>query len=261
MLACAAACLLIGGIAGRGGSTAPPPSAPSARAPLAGPRVDQPRRESTLLRFDFSGRVADTDEPPEFEALKGLGLSPQSRAAVDALALERSRFLDDFVSGHIDLLVKFGSAAAAQNVPDVLALLHEALGPLRPLVDAGPLAPRVRALLPAEQAERYDAALREYWTAVIADGERTLDKQGNPPPVFAILARTRLESFGHEIERAFKRVEASGDFLYTYLVGDLGLTASPPPASASSSPISPRRAATTPPSTPRPCSARACSPT
>lgn len=195
--------------------------------PLAGPKLADAPASGTLLRFDFAGRVAPTEEPPEFEALSHLDLSPATRRTVDALKLERSKFLDDFVAGHIELLIKFASSAAAQNVADMLMLTHEALGSLRPLIDAGPLAPRVRALLPTDQAQRYDLALGEYWAAVIADGRRTPDKNGNAPPVFAIVTKTRLESFGRELERAFKRVEGSGDFLYTYLVGDLGLTGEP----------------------------------
>jgi len=222
MLACAvASVLLASGVIAQDGA------GPSA-APLAGPKLSEPASgRPSLLRFDFAGRVAPTDEPPEFEALKHLDLPPAALRAVEALKLQRSKFLDDFVSGNINLLIKFGSAGAAQNVPDLLMLTHEALGPLRPLVEAGPLAPRVRALLPTELADRYDAALREYWTAVIADGQRTLDKDGNTPPVVAVVIKTRVESFGREIERAFARVERSGDFLYTYLIGDLGLQSEP----------------------------------
>ncbi len=204
------------------------PPAPAPAAPLAGPKVGgDAAKPASLLKFDFSGRVAPTEEPPEFEALKHLDLPASVARTVDAIRLERSRFLDDFVASNVDLLVKFGSAGAAQNVPDLLLLTHEALGPLRPLVEAGPLGTRVRAVLPTEFRERYDEALGAYWKAVIADGQRTLDKDGNTPPVAGIVIKVRLESFGRELERAFYRVEKSGDFLYTYLVGDLGLTGEP----------------------------------
>jgi hypothetical protein len=217
MVSCAAACLLA---CLAPGQPEPPP--------LSGPRLnDDAARQPALLRFDFAGRVAPTDEPPEFAALKHLDLAPATLDALAALRLERSKFLDDFVAGHIDLLVKFGSAAGAENVVDMLMLTYEAMASLRPLVEAGPLARQVRALLPAEQASRYDAALREYWAAVIATGQRTPDARGNTPPVFAIVIQSRLESFGRELEHAFRRVEQSGDFLYTYLAGDLGLTGEP----------------------------------
>jgi hypothetical protein len=203
-----------------GGSPSPPPQAPPT---LAGPAATTPAPATTLVAYDFTGRLRRPDIPPEAAAAALLPLDSQARAAVETALARRAAILDAFVRENLDLLTQIGSAGATGNKLDQLGLAQLAYTRLQPLRAHGTLQEVVRAALPSDVAPRFDAVLDEYWRAVVREGQREPGENGKPRPGAQAVIEERLRSLGRELELSFQRQLRSGDILFSYLTAGLEL--------------------------------------
>jgi hypothetical protein len=207
-------------------TAAAPPSIPPPQAaspPLAGPRAIAPAPSATLVVYDFTGRLRRPDIPPEAAAAALLALDDHARAAVEAALARRAAILDAFVRENLDLLTQIGTAGATGDKLDQLGLAQLAYTKLQPLRSQGTLQEVIRAALPTDAAARFDAALDEYWRAVVREGQREPGENGNPRHGVQAVIEERLRTLGREIELSFERQLRSGDILFSYLTAGLQL--------------------------------------
>ncbi|MBL8763364.1 MAG: hypothetical protein JNM07_03745 [Phycisphaerae bacterium] len=238
-----------------GGLLAAPPGAPTPTATLlqpptppalSGPRVIESPR-STLVERDFSGRVVRLSDPPEQVAAAALELSQDVRVRVDAIIARRVRLLDAFIAENLDLVSSFGAAVAAGDPADVAQLGVEAFKKLAPLREGGTFEQQIQREIPPEQSGRFNALVREYWDAIVAErraaekeaeraaravarqaarnGQRVEPKNVEKKPEWAIVLEEKLQSLGREIETGVQRLVYSGELIYRYLT--LGMTLRP----------------------------------
>ncbi|MCE7973109.1 MAG: hypothetical protein DYG92_02105 [Leptolyngbya sp. PLA1] len=206
---------------------------PADSPPLGGPKVREEPARPTIITRNFDGSV----KPPEGTAeeavldllgLGSMGASPEDHEAAERVRVilaKRGKVLEDFVFDNVALLTKLDTAGNTGDKADQLALLAEAFRKLAPLREGGPLSSQIRAALPRGKAEQFDAILREYWEAVIADRMSRAKPEGGFPSRLEAIAAARLESLGREIERSFYRLLMSGEFIYR--VATRGLTLTP----------------------------------
>ncbi len=178
---------------------------------LAGPRVAEAgERKATLVESDYEGKVKRPEVAPEEAAIKLLDLSDAEQAAVDAVLAERTRLMDAFITDHLDLLTRLGSASESGDKAAQLRAVLEAFAATEPIRAKGPLARQLRgALAPANQ-ERFDALMKEYWDAVVAERQQAAKKAGKREGRLGIITDERFKAFGREIERAFGRIVGGG---------------------------------------------------
>ncbi len=220
----AAALVFVGASLARQSQDATPPAQPTSGA-LAGPSVHEPSgRPATLVETDYEGYVKRLEVTPEEAAANLLDLTPEERAPIDAILTERSRMLDDFVTEHLDLLIRLGTTSQAGDKAGQLKAIVEALQAVKPIRDKGPLARQIRAVLAPDNQARFDAALKQYWDAIVLERQSAARASGKREARLAILTEERLKSFGREIERAFGRiVDPNGEREFNELLAALEL--------------------------------------
>lgn len=225
--------------------TAQPSTDPASRPtePLSGPKAREAGDgKPTLVHRDLEGQVRRTERTPEEEAVDLLTVDAETRKSLDRIIAQRAAMLDQFVVENVDLLTKFGQAAATNNKVDQFALLMQASGKLTPLFSKGTLAVQFRQVLPEESRGAFDHLLGAYWDAVVAEQQAAAapkDQSDGWPMAptagaahrsapaksrMSILGEERLKSLGKEIELAFQRQLYSGDFLYSYVTRGIELT-------------------------------------
>jgi hypothetical protein len=211
--------LLLGILGVTGGVLAQPPTKPAAASTvLAGPRVPAPNKP-TLIERDSDGTIRRTDAPPEVAALRLLEIPDSVRRAVDDVLHRRARFIEKFIEKNLDLLSKLDTAGQTGDKLDQAILGLEAIAKLAPLTRDGSLKKQIRALLPMEHQQRFDALLKEYWDAIV-----TQERTKNPDrPRFEIIASERVQSLTREITAAVQGLEKSGVLLYGYFFSDMKL--------------------------------------
>lgn len=200
----------------------PPPATVN---PLGGPSASAPAgaaKAASLVQHDFNGKVIRTDQPPELAAVMLLtDLSEEAKKKIEGIMTRRGMVLDEFTARNIDLLTKFGQAAASGDKADQLSLAREAFDKLAELRKAGTLESQIAGVLSAEQAKAFKAHLAAYYDAIVAErqadpaeGEMGSDGKRKPPARLGIVIDERLKALGREIERAFYRSLYSGELLY-----------------------------------------------
>lgn len=204
-------------------ATDPKPAAAQPPA-LAGPKVAPKAEPQGIVSVDFNGEVRRPEMTPEEAAIARLDLDDAIKARVRAIINKRDAIIDDFVSGNLDLLTKFGAAAGGNDKLDQAMLGLEAFQKLAPLREGGSLWEQVKAALPEEPAKKFDALMNEYWDAIVAEGKRTKNDKGKERTRFEIVIAERLAILGKEIERSFARQQYSGGIVIGYFTQDLNLT-------------------------------------
>jgi hypothetical protein len=188
------------------------------------------------VEYEFPGRVRRPETSPEERAAALLELDPAGRAVVDAVLYRRAKILDEFVADNLDLIVKLVTAGAAGNKADQAVLAGEALEKLAPLRAMGPLRLQIESVLPVDKKPEFERLLKEYWDAVVAEKQRTgpasaANDEARPAVTrerikarWEIVLQERMECFGREVERAFKRQQAAGSILFKYLTKGVDLS-------------------------------------
>ncbi|MBX3382987.1 MAG: hypothetical protein KF864_05705 [Phycisphaeraceae bacterium] len=194
--------------------------------PLAGPRVNNaaPTRAS-IVTHSFNGEVQPAEPTPEEAAARLLDLSPQERAAVDAVFARRAAGIDRVIEQNYTLLLLLGTAGQSGDPRQTIPLLVELARVLRPVLGAGQLEDQVAAVLPEASRARFREILADYWRAYGRDRRRHPKPDGTRPGRYEIMLSARLESLGREGERAFQRLLMSGDLIFLILFKDITLDA------------------------------------
>ncbi|MFZ4576150.1 MAG: hypothetical protein ACOYN0_17330, partial [Phycisphaerales bacterium] len=177
-----------------------------------------------LVSRDFDGRVRVLDGTVPEEALALLTLSAREREATGALLGRRAKLLEDFVSENVFLLGKIDTAEKAGNKADVAWFILEAVAKLKPVTKEGTLEQQLAKALDKPNADRLLSLVREYDRAAIKDRCSRVNKDGKLPSKFEAAAGLRVESFGREIERAYKRLESSGELGFRLIFQGVKLT-------------------------------------
>lgn len=192
---------------------------------LAGPRVRPLADERpTLVESDYEGKVKRLDTTPEEGAIALLALSPKEQSGVDAVMADRSKLLEQFVTGNLDLLLRLGAASDGGQKAETLKLIVEAVQKTSAIREKGPLARQVRGALSGPNREAFDALVREYWDAIVKERQESGRRTGAREGRLGVLADERLKSFGKEIERAFYRIaDPAGEREFNELLAALDL--------------------------------------
>ena len=209
------------------------------------------RDSSTLVEYDFPGKVRRLEGAPEEIAARLLDLDAMIREKIDAVIAARVRRLDEFVGQNLELLTKLETAGATGDKLDQALLLAEAANKLSPVWLKGSFRSQIEKLLPESQKAEFARLVDEYWDAIVneqqagaaseasavtsaetntAPKNSKSSKKSQPQPKvkkksrFEIVTAERLASFAKEIERAFERQLQSGDIIYQYIAAGIDLT-------------------------------------
>jgi hypothetical protein len=191
---------------------------------LEGPSIEvDARREATLVRWGYQGRLVRLDTTPEQAALELLDLEPSVRERVDAILAERMAIFDQTVIESLDLISRFESAKALKNTKAMRETLGVFMGRLAPLVQRGPASMELARAMPREQAKRFQALVNKYHKAVLADEKRLAQRERRKFHPIEVALKARGDELGQEIERSIKRSAAMADAGFDMLLQSLEL--------------------------------------
>jgi hypothetical protein len=195
-------------------------AAPKDADPLAGHPVQVAPATVTLVERDFQGNIRHPEPTVLEAAVAKLKLEGAERERVDRVLLDRSRVLEAFVEGNLDLLTRFGGFENSTDGKEKFFLAIEAYEKLAPLREHGPLDAQLRGAMSPENAARFDHLLREYWSALVQDDR----KEPKPKGRIGVIAGAKFQDLGKEVEAAYHRSERSGGVLYSYLFKSMKLS-------------------------------------
>jgi hypothetical protein len=193
-------------------------------APLAGPAVPARLERPTLVHLDLTNRLRRPETTPEEAAIGLLSLDAEVRTRVEAILTARAAAIDRFVAGNLLLLGQLDTVSKGGSALDKALTTAEVYLRFRPILEEGPLADRIAAVLPTEPAARFRTLLAEYWRAAVADGMAQARAAGKRDPAWAVHLGERLRHVGEEVARSFQRQSESGTLFLDYLVAGLGLS-------------------------------------
>jgi hypothetical protein len=188
--------------------------------PLAGHRVEVAPERATLVERDFQGNLRHPEPTAVEAAVAKLKLAGDERERVDKVLLDRSRLLETFVEGNLDLLTRFSGFENSTDGKAKFFLAIEAYEKLAPLRERGPLDAQLRRAMSPDNAAKFDRLLHEYWNALVQEDH----KEPKPKGRIGIVADAKFKDLGKEIEAAYHRSERSGGVLFGYLFKSMTLT-------------------------------------
>lgn len=166
---------------------------------LSGPTVGDEEKQVGIGERRYSGEMMQPEARAEIAALDLLDLDPATRERVDALLAERAALVDKFVLGHVEQLASLRAesaggaaggegpaggyregAAGGEGRAQARALFQGFMKALEPVSANGTLAEQLRAMLPAEQGERFAALLAEHEAQVLAAARDKAEAEGQP---------------------------------------------------------------------------------
>jgi hypothetical protein len=188
---------------------------------LAGPQVmESVGGKATLVRRDFDNKVRILEGSPEEAAIHLLNLNKDEIAKVQAILDERDQVLERLVSENILLLGRLDTANKAGNKLDTALLALQVVDKVRPLMEGGTLSEKVAGVLPEGKEKEFRRLVTEYEREAAKDKERVTKEDGTKPSRFEAMTAVRVEGFLNEVERAYKRADASGRVAYSVLFGN-----------------------------------------
>ena len=193
-------------------------------AVLEGPAIEtDARREATIVRWGYEGRLVRLDTTPEQAALELLDLAPTVRERVNTILAERMAIFDKTVIESLDLISRFESAKALKNTKAMRETLGTFMGRLAPLVRRGPAAMELARAMPREQAKKFQAMVSQYHKAVLTDEKRLAQRERRKFHPIEVALKARGDELGQEIERSIKRSAAMADAGFEMLLQSLDL--------------------------------------
>jgi hypothetical protein len=198
---------------------------------LSGPKVDETAGRSTLVEYDFQGRVERLETSPEEAALGMLKLDEATKKATAEILAERTAVLDKIVVENIPLLIRFQTAQKAGDKRDLADLTKDLAAKLEPLRDKGKLKERLLVVLPEDQRSRFDTLVTGYWKAVLDEARDDAAKQakeagkrsGRLATTREALRKEIALAVGQEIKRSYERTIGQRAADFEKLLADLGL--------------------------------------
>ncbi len=215
------------GVVATGIACAAPPSDGSKGSPkpdaLAGPSVEAPHRDRTLVRRDFSGRLVRLEGLPVNAALDLMDLSAEEKAAAMKPLTERSLALETIMRENTRLVLeaqaafKPGDDGRGQRAVVKLYNLAE------PIFAKGKPLDLAAAGLPPDKARELRRLVDEYMQAAMAD-RMAGNVDGKKQDRLGAFIGERVAVFGKEVELAAKRTFEGGEKEFQELSRKLGLT-------------------------------------
>jgi hypothetical protein len=208
--------------------TTPPEPRPAQTQPadaLGGP-VIEPDDRDTLVVFEYGGELQDLGLPPAEAALELVDLDPQTAERVAKILTERAMLAEQLIIDNFELVSQGEAVETSGSKLEKGVFFLQVVQALKPLIDRGSLEDEIRAVLPQDTAERFDALLDEYWAAV---GQSRVDQaraKGEKLRLRKAVREARRDQLGKEVELAAQRALESERFTIDYLTKGLELTAS-----------------------------------
>jgi DNA-binding MarR family transcriptional regulator len=162
------------------------PASPDDQA-LAGPKVDKPSGEKSIIERNFDGSLARLEVRPEQATVDLLTLTPEQKQAVAGLFERRAKEVSKILYDHFDtfLAVQAARQGGAMRRPDNKER-DELAVKMRELRDAAddaglirpPLEEQVAAALPEEQRAEFRRIVDEYMVAMEEQAQRDMGGYG-----------------------------------------------------------------------------------
>lgn len=199
------------------GAAAEPPA-------LAGPMVAERRgSESTLVRWDYGGRLVLLDSSAEEAAIALLDLTRREKERVLQIVAERAAIFDRVISTSLDLFLKFEAADARQDRAEMLDLLGQFTERLGRLTQRGSMFDEIYAALPREEAARFALLVDEYHRALLRDARRAAELENRAFNAVQAALEIRGQEMLRAIERSFERTSLAGEREFEELLEKLDL--------------------------------------
>lgn len=215
------ACLVVAGVCGSALGMGQPPEPGAA---LAGPAITKGRAPS-LVEWRYDGSLRELESSPEEVALSLLELDADVRARADAVIAKRQAFFDRVLSRNLMLALEIDAAQKAEEKLRTARLSFELLAHFEPLRHEPPVREAIAAELDAEDARVFEIMIDEYDRAFAMDLRAKAEREGRQTNRVEIVATRAGEQFVRDIEMSFKRMEASGQIAFEYVLAQLSLEA------------------------------------
>lgn len=192
-------------------------------APLAGPGVADPERDS-LVVYEYGGQLQELGLPPAEAALELLDLDEATAARVAGVIAARALLAENLVTENFELFIQAETVEASGSDLDKGLFFLNVVRVLHPLIQRGRLEEEIRPLLPEETAREFDRLLDGYWRAL---GQARADEaraKGERVRLRKAVRQARQEQWGKEVELAAQRALESEKFAVEYLTKGLDLS-------------------------------------
>jgi Spy/CpxP family protein refolding chaperone len=195
---------------------------------LAGPKVDRPAGEKTIVERSFDGTLVRLETRPEQAAVALLTLTDDQKQPINKLFEDRAKKLSTVLYENLDtfLAVQAARQAGGGRPSNDPKDREEIAGKMRELHKAGaeagliepPLVDQVAKLLPEDQTPEFRRLVSEYMTAVDQQAQKdfganpqgSFSRPGNPTPDGPRRAtgdqRTQMNLFIRELARTLGAV-------------------------------------------------------
>lgn len=191
---------------------------------LAGPRVTEPwGAESTLVRWDYAGRLVLLNSSAEEAAIALLDLTREQKERVLQVVAERAAIFDRVISTSVDLFLKFEAADARQDGAEMLDLLGQFTERLGRLTQRGSMFDEIYGVLPREEASHFALLVDEYHQALMRDARRAAELENRAFNAVQAALQIRGQEMLRAIERSFERSSVAGEREFEELLEKLDL--------------------------------------
>lgn len=191
---------------------------------LAGPRVAaRIDSETTLVRWDYAGRLVPLDSSAEEAAIALLDLTREQKQRVLKIVAERAAIFDKVILTSIDLFQRFEAADERKDAAEMLDLLGQFTQRLGPLTRRGSVFDEIYGLLPREQAGRFALLVDEYHQALLRDARRAAELENRAFDALQAAVAIRGQEMLRAIERSFERSTVAGEREFEELLERLDL--------------------------------------
>ncbi len=182
-------------------------------APLRGPSVEPVERRSLVpsgMMGGMTDAVGELNQRPEIAAIDLLELDEEARERVNGVLLEHISATDTFFMDHLGQIQGWVAAVQAGTLRERLGALREIKVAYEPVEALGPIADRIKAAIPSEQAERYEALIAEYEQARESEARRKAEASGVKFEPIGYKITRHFEKLGQDIAASYERTLVSG---------------------------------------------------
>lgn len=225
-----AGCVLGACVAGSAFAMTEPPVSEEERAgpAMSGPALSGPMivesRVPSLVEWRYDGTLRELESSAEEVALSLLELDAGVRARADAVIARRQAFFDRVLSRNLMLALEIDAAQKAEEKLRTARLTFELLAHFEPLKHELSLREAIAAELDAEDASAFESMIDAYDRAFAQDLGAKAASQGRRTNRVEIIATRAGQQFVRDIEMSFKRMEASGQIGFEYVLAQLSLS-------------------------------------
>lgn len=189
---------------------------------LAGPALGE-ASGATIVEWRYDGTLRELDASPEEVALSRLVLEPDVRARADAVVARRQAFFDHVLSRNLMLALEIDAARKAEEELKAARLTLDLLARFEPLCADVPFRAQIAAQLDGASVGVFIEMLGEYDAALVQDHRARAEREGREASALEVYGAGVGAHFVRELERSFKRMEASGQIALEYVLAQVQL--------------------------------------